>query len=233
MTDEVAAVAAEAPAAEPTILGGAIAESTPTTDVSSGAAASEKVADAPAGADPGEAEGDSTLSASPAPEEEAPAIAPAEPLTADSYTDALTVPEGFTVDDTLMGQFRESLAASGVDPTKAQGLLDVYVASQRAQQQTFADTQQRWQDEVRAMPEFTGEAAAKSTASLGRMMEEFGNDDVRAILSATGAGNHPAMVKFMLGVANALSEGAPTRGGGPAAAAQPKTPGQALYPTQQ
>lgn len=164
-------------------------------------------------------------------------------LTVDSYKD-LTLPEGFVVDDALLTTAKTTFAELGVKPDLAPKLLDLYAQVTKAtNEQATADfqaTQTKWLGEINAMPEFQGEARATSLQSIGKVFDEYGTPEAKAALDAFGTGNHPALVKMFLRMANALSEGTPTTQGRPAptgkdgkpASQQGKTIGQRLYPDQ-
>lgn len=147
----------------------------------------------------------------------------------------LTLPEGFTPDDALMGQFKEEAAKANLDPKVAQNMLGLAANLMQKQSENqlaaFQDQQRTWQAEVLATPEFTGDAnRSRSTALLGRVLDEYGTPEVRQQFDATGLGNHPAVVKMMLKMAEALTEGEPTRTpSGPAAKLGGKSLGAVLY----
>jgi hypothetical protein len=156
-------------------------------------------------------------------------------LTAASY-DAIALPEGYTVNDAVMSKFKETALAAGVKPDQAQSLLNLYGEAAQAQLDAqladFNQTQTTWKAEVANLPEFkTNKDAA--TATIGRVLDEFGDAQVKQIFDLTGAGNHPSVVKMLLAIGKQLGEGEPTPPGGPANKGGPKTAGQILYPDAQ
>lgn len=200
------------------------------------------VAEAPAAGDP-------ATPAEPAPageakpEGEAPAEAPAA-LTVESYKD-LTFPEGFTPDAEAIGKVNTIFAEAGVPVDKAQALMDIYSANLQAAvdaganaaKQHFVDLNNKWIGELDAMPEFQGEARKQTSTILGTALDEYGSDAAREAFNVTGAGNNPAIVRFILNLANAIVEGAPTPGGGvppnSGKSGQRKSLGQSLYGGQE
>lgn len=140
------------------------------------------------------------------------------PLTADSYVD-LKAPEGLVMDDALLGEAKSVFAEADVNPAEASKLLDVYKKGLEAQatanQTAFTDMRATWLKESKALPEFAGSKLEPALASISKVIDEFGSNEVREVLSATGAGDNPAIAKMMYKIAEALSEGRPTAGGRP------------------
>lgn len=179
----------------------------------------------------------------PAKPTEEPKPAEPTPLTAESYAD-LKLPEGLTVDDTLFTEFKTTAAELGIAPDKAPALLNLFNKALGEQNRavteamtSFSNAQTAWTNEINAMPEFQGDRRTQSLAVLGRVMDEFGSPEVRTVLETTGAGNHPGLVKMLLGMASALVEDSPTSNGtgishGPNGRANARggTLGQRIFP---
>lgn len=72
-----------------------------------------------------------------------------------------------------------------------------------------------WRQESESLPAFQGEQRAKSLETLGKLMDEYGSPEARAILDESGLGNHPAICNYLLKVGAALTEGEPTPPGEP------------------
>lgn len=181
------------------------------------------------------AEGDAT------PAETAPDAPPPEaaaPLTVDSYQ--FTFPEGFKADDATLTEAKSIFAEAGVPLDKAQALMSLYSKNLQAATEAgassataqFTELNTRWASEVNALPEFQGEAKKQTLAILGRTMDEFGSPEAREAFDLTGAGNNPAIVRYILSLANAVVEGSPTAPGAPSAGKRPRSLGERLYPNQ-
>lgn len=138
-------------------------------------------------------------------------------LSAASYD--FKLPEGFIGDDALTTQAKDTFAAAGVAPDKAQGLVDLFgkamKASADAQVAAHTTQQNTWIAEINSMPEFTGPTRETSLASIGKLFDEFGTPEAKAALNSYGVGNNPALVKMMLKIASTVSEGAPSGQGRP------------------
>lgn len=166
------------------------------------------------------------------PEGEPPA--PAE-YTVESYAE-LKVPDTIMADDAIVGEFKTLSAELKIAPEAAQRVVEFYekalTAAASAQVTNWRNIQNGWASEINAMPEFQGERAAQSAAMLGGMIEEYGDSSVREFFRATG--DHPGVVKMILGMAKALVEDGPIIPGNPVQpnkSAGRKTLGQVLYPT--
>ncbi len=167
----------------------------------------------------------------------------ADSLSADSYPD-LKLPEGFVVDDALFTSAKTTFAELGISPEIAPKLLDLYATVSKAVNaqatESHAAQQTAWTTEINAMPEFQGEARAKSLQAIGKVFDEYGTPEARAALDAFGTGNNPALAKMFHHIASALSEGSPTSQGRPAPVGKDGKPisqsgrtiGQRLYPDQ-
>lgn len=139
-------------------------------------------------------------------------------LTADSYDIKLS--EELQGNDALLTGAKTLFAEVGVDPTKAQKLVDFYTEALKTQaaENTAAWTAQQtaWKNEIEAMPEFKGPTRDTSLQALGKLWDEFGTDEAKAALDAYGAGNNPALVRMFLKMASTISEASPAPQGRPA-----------------
>lgn len=172
-------------------------------------------------------------------EVETPAPAP-EPLT----IEALTVPEGMTLDAEVSTEFLGILNNAELDgKSRAQALLDlqskVMTQTGEALHSQWRDVQTKWQDEIKADPELGGAKMSENLGEISKLltsmsMDKEGKHDpkaeeaLRAAFDQTGAGNNPAVVRFLFRVAKQLNEGKPA----PVPTPAPGGRGAAtLYPT--
>ena len=165
-----------------------------------------------------------------------------QPLTVESYG-KLALPEGFQVNDALLGDFKTLAVETGVQPDAAQKLIDLYGRAMKAQTDQLSEawnaTQSKWTTDLNAMPEFQGERRAQTEAVLGKVIEEFTSSpaaagELKAALNATGMGNNPHLVRLIYDMASALVEDEPLAPGQPTASEgrRGKSLGQILYPPQ-
>lgn len=151
----------------------------------------------------------------PAPPSDNTDISPIDPA---SYE--FTFPEGFTADEGLQTDARALFSELGVPKDKAQGLIDLWVKAQTAQHtaatEAFEASQAANLETINSMPEFQGPTREKSLQAIGKVLDEYGADAKAGILSDPAVGNDPALTRFILNMAHALSEGEPASPGRPA-----------------
>jgi hypothetical protein len=151
----------------------------------------------------------------------APAAEAFVPLTAEAFT----LPEGFALDEKPMGSFLEIMNNRELTPQQqAQSLLELQAslatAASEAGSAKWNETQQAWQTAIEADQEIGGANLPKTISNIGGLMDRFGNDDLRAYMNESGAGNNPHLVRFLntlagqLGEATIVPAGSPAGGGG-------------------
>lgn len=146
------------------------------------------------------------------------------------------IPEGMEIDGELGEKFTQLVNDYGVPRDLAGALVDLQTeAMQRASDassQLWESTQDQWRGEVQADAEIGGPKLQAALADISRSLDEFGKDipGLREAFDVTGAGNHPAIVKFMARMAAKLNEGRPVSGG--PASGQPRSAAEILFPNQ-
>lgn len=135
------------------------------------------------------------------------------------------MPEGMEVDETSQTQFLSILSDDKMSPKdRAQALVDLQgglmTKAAESVAKAYSDLQEKWQNEVKADPELGGQAMQANLAQVSKMIDAYAGSDaekakVRAALDATGAGNHPDVIRFMFRLAKVVNEpgavhGAPT-----------------------
>ena len=128
------------------------------------------------------------------------------------------VPEDFRVDDTRMAEFTGLLGKPRTQET-AQAIINFGIDQMRmyaeqlgnAQHQVWTDTRKGWRDAVKADPELGGAGYDTAMARVGRMRDLFvAQSDQQAFndfLRVTGAGDHPAFLRFLYRVGQKFDEG--------------------------
>lgn len=224
------AAAIQHPAEVPSLLESLIA---PSGDVPAPAPA-DPVASAEAAPDPSKPPSE----AAPATELK-PAEAPVEPAPAPTAVaidpKTLKLPEGFTAKPEQLGEFATLFSDAAIaGPDKAQKLLDMHTSALKAyaedmqkqtydkQVSTFNDTRANWRKAVMADSEFGGAGHKTAMAAVARMRDMFMSREPRGsaahaaqekefvdMLRLTGAGDHPAMIRYLHNVARVFDEAAP------------------------
>ena len=71
-----------------------------------------------------------------------------------------------------------------------------------------------WKNESKSDSEYGQDKFDASIETASKALDTFGDDSLLEILETTGLGNHPAMVRFVVKVGQALSEDNPMSGHG-------------------
>lgn len=173
----------------------------------------------------------SLVGAAPTPEVK-PEDKPAEfvPHKAESFK----LPEGFTADPQAMTKFTEIANKAKLPADVANELISLQAElskqASEAGSAAFAEMQTKWQTEVRSDPEIGGAKLDANLGNIAKLLQKYDVPGVREAFTLTGAGNNPAIVKFLAKVAADLSESGPLAGA-PGATAE-RTLAQVLYPNQ-
>jgi hypothetical protein len=141
-----------------------------------------------------------------APEAAAPAApeaaAPAAPEAAPAKYE-LNMPEGVELaqadTDALVAVAREAK----LDPKVVQKIADIAAQRELARATEFQAQVEAWGAAVKADKELGAPAAL---ASAVKVVEAYGTPELRSLLSESGLGNHPELVRFVQKIAKAMSE---------------------------
>jgi hypothetical protein len=170
------------------------------------------------------------------PEEVKPAETPApvEVVSADDLKEFM--PEGADPADPLFKEFIDLSNKSDLSPkARAQELFKlqtkVLEAISEKGSQDFVKMNEKWQDETRNDPEFASGKLEPALGGISKLLDKYGSPETRQAFDFTGAGNHPAIVKFLAKMAKDLNEPGPdpTRIQPPS---RPLTQAERLYPNQ-
>ncbi len=149
---------------------------------------------------------------------------------------ALTMPDGVEVDQALLDALSPDFKELGLTQKQAHSLADKFIAAQTKKgeeaQANWSKTLTGWVDQAKADPEIGGANWDGTVKAATQVVGRFGNDAFREYLNASGAGNHPEMIRFMAKVGAVIGEDRP---------ANPANPGKAvardtaaiLYPDDQ
>lgn len=180
--------------------------------------------------------------------EEAASFAPEKPGEAEDAEgegaeEAIDValPDGFTVDEAAMGQFKDALKTAESKQDMAQKLMDIHVGEQRklleaVQSKIFADAARQnaeWAQQCRSDPDFGGEKYDESSnyvtkAILDHVPQEERGEFLR-VFKALKLNNQPHLRRFLARVGMASAESGPVNSGGNGAPL-PKTLAEKMFP---
>ncbi len=149
----------------------------------------------------------------------------------------LKLPEGIDADSPLISAFVEGAAAEGISPEQAQKLAE-RVAPLIAQAglkpyEAWKNLQEQWQAEVQNDPDIGGAKLESTVAGIAKVIDRFGGPDggvaARLALETTGAGNNPALIRFLANISKAVNESTPVKAGNPPGK---KSAAEIFYPNQ-
>lgn len=147
------------------------------------------------------------------------------------------LPEGHEVDGDLMSEFQELAKEAKLPQEQAQKLLDTYTkAIQKVADSTWnvwKETNEKWAKTVKDDAEIGGAKFDTMTSTVDKAIKGIFNaaeeKSFKEGLIATGAGNHPEIIRGLFRLASQVTEGGHVSGR-PSSA--PKSAAQTLYPTQ-
>lgn len=153
-----------------------------------------------------------------------------EPLTADS----IKIPEGMVVDEPLRDKFLEVMNNAELAPqARAQALIDLQAEVAKAVSERgnklWQDMQETWVKD--AQTQF-GAALEPALGNISKLLDQYGGTpeqvkELRDVFTLTGAGNHPAMVRFLDNLGKPLREGSAKSG---APSGSQRSAAERLYP---
>lgn len=139
--------------------------------------------------------------------------------------ETMKAPEGLTVDEKSFGTYRDLLGKNNIAPAIGQELLNLHGQAMQVtrdnmladQHRVFGDMRQDWVKQAKADPQIGGAGFETSMNLIGEMRDLFvsahrpGTDghakDVKEFndfLKITGAGDHPAFLKYVHNVGQAF-----------------------------
>lgn len=144
------------------------------------------------------------------------------------------LPEGTTAEDPLLASFIETASVKGLSQETAQAVIDALgpkvSEALQAPYREWEAQQTAWLKEINDDPSIGGANLAPTQQRIGRLLADpnFVDAGFAAAMNATGAGNHPAVIRTFAKLAARLTEGEPVRPGAPAQ--PPKSVAEKLYP---
>ena len=146
---------------------------------------------------------------------------------------AFTVPEGMTLDTAMIEQAMPLFKEAGINQEQSQKLIDLYSTKMQEVEQgkldTFNQLKQDWVKQSKSDPEFGGDKFNENIASAKAALDKFGTPELSKLLDDFGVGNHPEMIRFMVGVGRLTQEDTP--GNGVKNHGQDKSTLDILYPS--
>lgn len=146
--------------------------------------------------------------------EPVPEPAPPEPI---QYAD-FTWPEGITPNAEEIKPYTDILAKHQVPQEAAQELVSMFTKQAQdmaeARKKVWGDTQAEWRKAFQEDPDIGGNRQDTTLRRAAGVLDRFGGTadqvaELRNVLTLTGAGNHPSVIRLMHNLSKVLREGAP------------------------
>ena len=153
---------------------------------------------------------------------------PAPQVQDPSSYNQITWPEDFSFQPDRVEAFKTLAAELKLSSEQVQKLVDFEAAAVRdSATKTTDEKRQIIADWARQTKSLYGAKLEEEISFALRAADTFGGPDFRALLEDTGLGNHPVMIRTLVGIGRCISEDACP--GGQPGAAQDKTFAEALY----
>lgn len=150
--------------------------------------------------------------------------------------DAIKLPEGMTLPDDAKASFTEIVTKNGISTEAAQAMMDLYAKQvggiAAAQAEVWKTTNETWQAEVKADKDIGGDKYAATLQTIAKVMADpkLAPPGLKEAFNLTGAGNNPAVVKFVYNLAKIATEsGRHVSGTAAPTVKPPENLGDALY----
>lgn len=165
----------------------------------------------------------------PAPGTSQPLIA-AEPDVEPLTVESIKLPDGYEAAPAFLGEFVGIANDLKLTAEQANKLSDLAIRTQNAQidklTEHWENQQREWFAEAqKQIPEWD-----QTLGKIAALNKEYGSSEFAEVMHLTGAEKHPAVLKFLAKVANALVVEGKAVSGAPASA--PKTLAERLFPNQ-
>lgn len=130
----------------------------------------------------------------------------------DTYAD-FVMPEGVTVDETLLAEAVPLFKEMGLTQEQAQKLVDFQAkqvqAGSQKQVDAFNQLMSDWREQSKNDSEFGGEKFEENVKVAQAAISAYGTPELKQLLEDHGVGNHPEVVRFMVRVGRTLKEDVP------------------------
>ncbi len=122
----------------------------------------------------------------------------------------LKLPDGITIDETASKGFVDLINKHGIPRDAAAALVtlqtDLIKAASEKSDAQWNELQTTWQNEVKADKEIGGDKLTTTLSGIGKLLDKYGDSKTRDAFNLTGAGNNPAIVKFLAKMSADLTE---------------------------
>lgn len=136
-----------------------------------------------------------------------------------------TLPEGVTLDETMLAEFAPVLKELNLSQSAAQKVIDFApkLISQTVEgiKAQLADEARGWHDAARGDKEIGGAKMAETLAVANKAFAKFGTPELKAFLASRGLNAHPELIRAFYRAGKAISEDSFVAGGASVSRAKP------------
>ena len=129
---------------------------------------------------------------------------PAQAEAPESYE--FVMPEGVELDEKSAVEFSEIAKELKLPQEQAQKIVDLSAKRVQGQVDAHRTLVDGWATSVKTDKEIGGDKLPESLAVAKKSLETFGTQELKNLLTTSGLGNHPEVVKLMYRVGKAISE---------------------------
>lgn len=140
--------------------------------------------------------------------------------------EAWKVPDQYVIDPDTGKEINSLFKDLGLSQEAGQKLVDFYInKTQQAFEEPFTayeTMRKEWRDASESHTDLRGKlgVGGEVLTTIGKALDDLGNKDLvsefKQLMDLTGAGDHPAFIRVLYGLAKQLTEGTHVGGGGPA-----------------
>jgi len=112
-------------------------------------------------------------------------------------------PDGIELDTASVDQFKAIAQELKLPKEAAEKIAGIAIQREVARREAFQQQVQDWHDATTADPEL---GKAENQATARKAIDTFGTPELKAMLNASGLGNHPEVVRMALKVGKLISE---------------------------
>lgn len=116
------------------------------------------------------------------------------------------VPEGVEADAEVLEEFKGLARDLKLSQEDAQKLADLSAKVEVKRQEAFKAQQVQWIDAAKTDKEFGGEQFAENLAVAKRALDAFAPPEMRQLLTDSGLGNHPEVIRCFVRIGKQISE---------------------------
>ena len=128
--------------------------------------------------------------------------APAEPTATIEYTD-FTIPDGLTMDETVLSEYKDTVKELGLSQENAQKLIGF---GAMAQAKALEKISTQWVADSTADKEFGGDKLQENLAIASKARDAFATPELKELLETSKLGNHPELIRAFYRIGKAMSE---------------------------